>query len=111
VKITTLILALPAPAKATGTAMVVCPQGAGFAGLWGPELLTSTTSFSALRECCRRSIGITVRNQSQPPSAIAGIRNETKAGARETFSHWSRRKFERYWRARKAFEASDDPKK
>jgi hypothetical protein len=38
-------------------------------------------------------------------------RDATKAGARETFGHWSRRKFERYWRARKAFEASIDPEK
>jgi hypothetical protein len=37
-------------------------------------------------------------------------RDETKAGARDTFAHWSRRKFERYWRARKTFEATDEPK-
>ena len=53
-----------------------------------------------------------VRNHGDPEKV--GNRGRpcdvTKAGARVTFSHWSPRKFERYWRARKAFEASTDPK-
>jgi hypothetical protein len=35
-------------------------------------------------------------------------RDATKAGARETFRHWSESKFERNWRARKTFESSND---
>lgn len=38
-------------------------------------------------------------------------RDETKAGAREAFSHWSPRKFERRWQARKkALETPDNRK-
>ena len=38
-------------------------------------------------------------------------RDGTKAGARETFSHWSPRKFERRWQARKkALETPDNRK-
>jgi hypothetical protein len=44
-----------------------------------------------------------VHNRGRP-------RDATKAAARETFSHWSKSKFERYWRARKAFESSNEPK-
>jgi hypothetical protein len=38
--------------------------------------VTGRATRAASPECCPRSIGITVRNQSEPPSAIAGIRTQ-----------------------------------
>jgi hypothetical protein len=49
---------------------------------------------------------VRVRNNGSPQfvGKRGRPRDATKAGAREAFAHWSKRKFERYWRARKAFE-------